>query len=119
MKFFRKLLKGQQAAPLRIVIDKLRSYSADKREIMPSVAHSSQQYENNRCELFHQPGRQQEWQMRRFKSQGQAQRFLSCHGIVNNLFRFGRHLLKAPNYRTLRARAFKEWGRVSCVESLA
>ena len=53
MKFFRKLLKGQQAAPLKIVTDKLQSYSAAKREIMPSFDHSTQQYENNRCELSH------------------------------------------------------------------
>lgn len=119
MKFFKKLLKGQQATPLKIVTDKLRSYSAAKREIMPSVDHSTQQYENNRCELSHQPGRQQERQMRRFKSQGQAQRFLSCHGIVNNLFRLGRHMLKAKNYRTFRDRAFNEWTRVSCVQTLA
>jgi putative transposase len=72
MKFFKKLLKGQQATPLKIVTDKLRSYSAARREIMPSVDHSTQQYENNRCELSHQPGRQQERQMRRFTSQGQA-----------------------------------------------
>jgi putative transposase len=82
---------------------------------MPSVEHSTQQYENNRCELSHQPGRQQERQMRRFKSQGQAQRLLSCHGIVNNLFRLGRHHMKARNYRILRERAFAEWSRVSCV----
>jgi putative transposase len=119
MKFFKKLLKGQQTTPLKIVTDKLRSYSAAKREIMPSVDHSTQQYENNRCELSHQPGRQQERQMRRFKSQGQAQRFLSCHGIVNNLFRLGRHMLKAKNYRTFRDRAFNEWTRVSCVQTLA
>ena len=118
MKFFRKLLKGQQAAPLKIVTDKLRSYSAAKREIMPSVDHSTQQYENNRCELSHQPGRQQERQMRRFKSQGQAQRFLSCHGVVNNLFRIGRHVMNAHNYRTFRKRAFAEWTRVSCVQNL-
>jgi putative transposase len=119
MKFFKKLLKGQQTTPLKIVTDKLRSYSAAKREIMPSVDHSTQQYEINRCELSHQPGRQQERQMRRFKSQGQAQRFLSCHGIVNNLFRLGRHMLKAKNYRTFRDRAFNEWTRVSCVQTLA
>ena len=118
MKFFRKLLKGQQAAPLKIVTDKLRSYSAAKREIMPSVDHSTQQYENNRCELSHQPGRQQERQMRRFKSQGQAQRFLSCHGVVNNLFRIGRHVMNAHNYRIFRKRAFAEWTRVSCVQNL-
>jgi putative transposase len=97
MKFFKKLLKGQQATPLKIVTDKLRSYSAARREIMPSVDHSTQQYENNRCELFHQPGRQQERQMRRFKSRGRAQRFLACHGIVDNLFRFGRHKMQADN----------------------
>jgi putative transposase len=98
MKFFRKLLKRQQATPLKIVTDKLRSYLAAKRGTMPNVAHSTQQYENNRCEFSHQPGRQQERQMRRFTSQGQAQRFLACHGIVNNLFRLGRHKMQADNY---------------------
>jgi hypothetical protein len=37
--------------------------------------------------------------MRKFKSQGQAQRFLSCHGVVNNLFWLGRHSMKASHYR--------------------
>ena len=91
MRFFKKLLKGQQVAPIKIVTDKLKSYSAAKRELMPSVDHSTQQNDNNGCELSHQPSRQQERQMRRFKSQGQAQRFLSCHGVVNNMFRLGRH----------------------------
>lgn len=119
LKFFKKLLKGQQALPLKIVTDKLRSYSAAKKETMPSVDHSTQEYENNRCELSHQSSRQQERQMRRFKSQGQAQRFLSCHGVVNNLYRLGRHLLRAKNYRTLRDRSFNEWVRVSCAQNLA
>jgi putative transposase len=118
MKFFKKLLKGQQATPLKIITDKLRSYSAAKRDIMPSVSHSTEQYENNRCELSQQPTRRQERQMRRFKSQGHAQRFLSCHGVLNNLFRLGRHLMRAKNYRTLRERVFNEWTRVSCVQNL-
>jgi putative transposase len=118
MKFFKKLLKGQQGTPLKIITDKLRSYPAAKRDIMPSVSHSTEQYENNRCELSHQPTRQQERRMRRFKSQGHAQRFLSCHGVVNNLFRLGHHLMRAKNYRTLRERAFNEWTRVSCVQNL-
>nr|WP_244877414.1 DDE-type integrase/transposase/recombinase [Glaciecola pallidula] len=42
MKFFKKLLKGQQATPLKLGTDKLRSYSAARREVMPSVAHSTQ-----------------------------------------------------------------------------
>ncbi|GAC30303.1 IS6 family transposase [Glaciecola pallidula DSM 14239 = ACAM 615] len=119
IKFFRKLLKGQQATPLKIVTDKLRSYSAAKSEIIPSIALCTEQYENNRCELSHQPGRRQERKMRRFKSPGQAQRFLACHGIVSNLFRLGRHHMKARNYRILRERAFCEWTRVSCVHNLA
>ncbi|WP_371195660.1 DDE-type integrase/transposase/recombinase [Glaciecola sp. SC05] len=49
--FFKKLSKGQQAAPIKIVTDKLRSYSAAKKELMPLAEHSTQQYENNRCEL--------------------------------------------------------------------
>ena len=117
--FFKKLLKGQQAAPIKIVTDKLRSYSAAKKELMPCVEHSTQQYENNRCELSHQPGRQQERQMRKFKSQGQAQRFLSFHGVVNNLFRLGRNSMKGSHYRIFRDRAFVEWGRASCVQNLA
>jgi putative transposase len=68
IRFFKKLLKGQQVAPIKIVTDKLKSYSAAKRELMPRVDHSTQQYENNGCELSHQPSRQQERQMRRFKS---------------------------------------------------
>ncbi|WP_347813076.1 DDE-type integrase/transposase/recombinase [Shewanella sp. BF02_Schw] len=86
---------------------------------MPSVEHATVQYENNRCELSHQPTRQQERQMRNFKSQGQAQRFLRCHGVVNNLFRFGRHRLQAKHYRTLRDRSFSQWMQVSCVQNLA
>ena len=118
-RFFKKLLKGQQATPIKVVTDKLRSYSAAKRDLMPSVEHATQQYEYNRCELSHQPIRQQERQMRRFKSQHQAQRFLTCHGVVNNLFRLGRHLMRAKNYRVLRDRAFVEWASASCIQNMA
>jgi len=104
-RFFRKLLKGQGRVPRRLVTDKLRSYSAAKRTVMPSVVHSTKQYENNRAEVSHQPTRQRERQMRKFKSPGQAQRFLSVHGLVQNLFRVGRHLLQARHNRELRGRA--------------
>ncbi len=50
--------------------------------------------------------------MRKFKSQGRAQRFLSCHGVVNNLFRFGRHLIQAKYYWVFRERSSSEWRRV-------
>ncbi|MCG6201719.1 transposase [Psychromonas antarctica] len=59
MRFFKKLLKEQKATPLKVVTDKLKRYSAAKKELIPSVEHSTVQYENNRCELSHQPTRQQ------------------------------------------------------------
>jgi putative transposase len=80
-RFFRKLLKGQGREPRRLVTDKLRSYAAAHRTIMPSVTHDTSQYANNRAEVSHEPTRQRERGMRRFKSMAQAQRFLSVHGI--------------------------------------
>ncbi len=118
-RFFKKLLIGQQVSPNRIVTDKLKSYSAAKREVMPLVGHINNRYENNRCEASHQRTRNQERQMRRFKSHGQAQRFLTCHGVVNNLFQVGRHLMKAENYRLLRDRAFEEWDRACCTQNMS
>jgi putative transposase len=59
-RFFRKLLKGQGRASRRLITDKLRSYSAAHGSVMPSVVHRTQQYENNRAEVSHQPTRQRE-----------------------------------------------------------
>ena len=113
-RFFRKLLKDQGGVPRRMVTDKLRSYAAAHRTTMPSVAHDTSHYANNRAEVSHEPTRQRERGMRRFKSMAQAQRFLSVHGITQNLFRVGRHLLRAANYRILRARAFVVWNAETC-----
>ena len=114
-RFLRKLLKGQGREPRRLITDKLRSYAAAHRIVMPSVVHSTRQYENNRAEVSHQPTRQRERQMRRFKSAAHAQRFLSVYGFVLNLFRVGRHLLRAAHYRWLRTRSLLVWREVTCV----
>ena len=95
-RFFRKMLRSQIQVPIEITTDKPRSYAAAKRELIPSVPHCQDQYANNRVEISHEPTRQQERQMRGFRSHGQAQRFLSVHGQCNNLLRLGRHLLGAP-----------------------
>ncbi len=112
-RFFRKALRSQFSVPIEITTDKLGSYAAAKREVMPSVPHCQDQYANNRAEVSHEPTREQERQMRGFRSDGHAQRFLSVHGQVNNLFRLGRHLLRAKNYRELRSRAFLTWSEVT------
>ena len=114
-RFFRKMLKDQGQSPRRMVTDKLKSYGAARKEVMPSVVHCQDRYANNRAEASHQQTRQQERQMRRFKSAGQAQRFLSVHSQVNNVFRVSRHLLKACHYRMFRSRAFSIWQEVTCV----
>jgi putative transposase len=81
------------------------------------IIHLNEQ--NNRAENSHQPTRPRERQMRRFKSPRQAQRFLSAHGPINNLFRVGRHYLKAPHYRLFRNWAFVQWREVTCVQNVA
>ena len=113
-RFFRKVLKGQSKAPWQLITDKLRSYPAAHREFFPSVEHRTGQYENNRAEVSHQHTREQERQMRGFKSIEQAQRFLTIHGQVQNLFRVGRNHLKAVHRRLLRDRAFADWREVTC-----
>ena len=105
---------GHYGVPRRLITDKLHSYAAAHRTVMPSVMHSTQQYENNRAEASHQPTRMRERHMRGFTSVAHAQRFLAVHGIVLNLFRIGRHLLRAVNHRLLRARAFGAWREATC-----
>ena len=66
-------------------------------------------------EVSHQPTRRRERLMRRFKSAGQPQRFLSVHGVVQNLFRLGRHHLRSAHYRLLRSRSSRDWLEVTGV----
>ena len=113
IRFFRKLLKGQGCVSRRLITDKLRSYLAAHRIVMPSVVHCTDQYANNRAEVSHQPTRQREHQMRRFKSSAHAPRFLSVQGLVLDLFRVGRHLLRTVYHRWLRAHSFRVWDEVT------
>ena len=113
LRFFRKLLKGQKQGPFRLVTDKLGSYQVAHRDIMPDVIHDTRRYANNRAEVSHQPTRQRERQMRGVKSTDHAQRFLYVHGVIQNLFRVGRHLLRSVHHRMLRARSFTVWADVT------
>ena len=113
-RFFRRLLKGQGGEPRWLMTDKLKSYDAAHRTVMPTVPHINDVYANNRAEVSHQPTRQREYHMRGFASSTQAQRFLTLHGLTQNLFRLGRHLLQAVNYRILRAQAFQVWQEAVC-----
>jgi putative transposase len=118
-KFFRKLLKGLRYVLRVIVTDKLKSYSAAKAEVMPGVEHLQQKYQNNRAENSHQPTRLRERVMRRFKSAGRAQRFLSAVGIITSYFRVGRHLYRASGYREVIKARLVLWQEVICVGAAA
>jgi len=102
-----------------VITDKLASYGAAKREVMPSVEHRKHKGLNNRAENSHQPTRQRERQMKRFKSAGQAQRFLSAHAGINNLFHLRRHQVPATQYRAARTQAFQVWAEVNGVAAAA
>ena len=108
-RFFRHLLKSHGVEPRKIVTDKLRSYAVAHRELMPDIIHDSNRYANNRAEQSHEATRVRERGMRKFKSAGQAQRFVTAHAAVQNLFNPGRHLVRAEHYRNLRISAFAEW----------
>jgi putative transposase len=112
-RFFHKLLKGLQYAPRVIITDKLKSYAAAKREILPHVEHRQSRYLNNRAEVSHQPTRRRERQMKRFKSARHAQRFLSNHSRIHNHFQLRRHRLSATEYRSARSSAFATWRQVA------
>ena len=112
-RFFRRLLKSQRQEPVRLVTDKLGSYRVAHRDVMPLVPHDTRRYPNNRAEVSHQPTRQRERQMRGFTSSAHAQRFLHVHGVIQNLFRVGRHLLRSVHHRMLRARSFTVWAEVT------
>ncbi|MHC2483174.1 putative transposase [Rhizobium leguminosarum] len=60
-----RLLKKQGLTPKRIITDKLRSYSAAKRDVMPAVEHRSHKGLNNRAENSHVPLRKRERVMQR------------------------------------------------------
>jgi putative transposase len=112
-RFFRKLLRGLAYVPRVIVTDKLASYGAAMRESLPSVEHRQHRYLNNRAENSHQPTRQRERRMGRFKSPGHAQRFLAAHGPIVSHFRPRRHRFPARAYRQEIAQRFQTWREVT------
>ena len=111
-RFFRKLLKGLRYSPRVLITDKLKIYAAAKRKIMPGIEHRQHKGLNNRAEVSHPPTRQQERQMRRFKSPRQTQRFLAAHAPINNLFRCQRHRCSRADYYARRRQAFQTWHEI-------
>jgi putative transposase len=102
-----------------IITDKLKSYGAAKREILPGVEHRQHKGLNNRAENSHQPTRLREKKMRRFKSAKQAQRFLSAFGPIAGHFQPRCHRLTAEKYCTLLQDRFQTWNELTGAKRVA
>jgi putative transposase len=110
MKLLRRLLKRQGIHPETITTDKLASYRAAARDLGLTGRHRpGGMRANNRAENSHLPIRRRERKMQRFKSQGQAQRFLATHAAVYNCFNLQSHLIRRPTLRQFRAEAHRAW----------
>jgi putative transposase len=118
-RFLRKLLKGLEYVPRVLVTDKLASYGVARRRVMPGVEHRRSKYLNNRAENSHQPTRQRERAMKKFRSPGGAQRFLSAFSGISPHFRPGRHRLTAAGYRHEMDTRFTAWNEVVSVPAAA
>ena len=118
-RFFKKLLKGLRYSPRALITDKLSSYTRSHRDLIPEVEHRRGGRLNNRAENSHQPTREWERRMRRFKSMKNAQRFLSRHGQESNHFRCGRHSMRACHYRNKMVKQFEMWRAICGLDQTA
>jgi len=109
LKLMRKLLKKYGFVPSRMITDHLRSYAAAARDLGIERRHERGRWKNNRAENSHQSTRRRERKMQRFKSAGSAQKFLSTHAAVYNIFNVQRHLTSARTHRAFRAAAMNTW----------
>ncbi|MBY3027478.1 IS6 family transposase [Rhizobium leguminosarum] len=108
-----RLLTKQGLSPKRIVSDKLRSYGAARREVMPGVEHRSHKGLNNRAENSHLPLRKRERMMQGFRSVEGLQRFISVFSAVRNLFVAPHQKNSALAIHIHRIRAMAQWKAVT------
>jgi putative transposase len=110
--FLRRVLEAAGSQPRVVITDKLRSYPPALRRVLPEVDHRRHKGLNNRAENSHQPTRQRERVMRRFKSAEHAQRFLGPFGAIGDHFRTGRYQNPAPARRQLLADRSRAWHEI-------
>jgi putative transposase len=108
-----RLMRKQGMLPKRMITDKLRSYGAARRQVMPDVEHRSHKGLNNRAENSHLPLRKRERSMQGFRSSGSLQRFISIFSIVRNLFVPSHSQRSACQIYLHRLSAMAEWKAVT------
>jgi putative transposase len=85
-RLLKRLLRKQGGPPRRMITNKLGSYAAAQRQVMPEVEHRSHKGLNNRAENSHLPFRRRERVMQGFQAPRYLQRFVSVFSAVHNLF---------------------------------
>ena len=105
----RKLLKNQGVRPTKIVTDRLGSYGAALKLLGLKQLQDVGGRKNNRAECSHVPIRRRERKSQRFRSDRNAQKLLSAHGQIYNLFNHRRHLISRSTLRKFRHLANTEW----------
>ena len=95
--------------PESIVTDTLSSYRAALRTTGNAVRQETGRWLNNRAENSHQPLRQRERAMQRFRQMASFQKFAAIHSSGHNHFNQERHLYSRENFKLNRAAALAEW----------
>jgi putative transposase len=108
-RLLKRLLRKQGCPPRRMITDKLGSYAAARRQVMPDVEHRSHKGLNNRAENSHLPFRRRERAMQGFRSPRGLQRFVDVFSTVRNLFVPPRSRRSARATHLHRLNAMAEW----------
>ena len=112
-RLLRKLLRNQGIKPTRIVTDRLGSYGAALKHLGFKHLQDVGGRKNNRAECSHVPIRRRERKAQKFRSARNAQKLLSAHGQIYNLFNHRRHLISRKTLRKFRTQAQIEWNIVT------
>jgi putative transposase len=104
-----RLMRKQGIPPKRIITDRLRSYGAARRQVMPNVEHRSHKGLNNRAENSHLPLRKRERMMQTFRSPGGMQAFVSIFSALRNLLVPPHSKHSAIQRHVHRLQAMAEW----------
>ena len=118
-KFLRTLRNGRAYVPRVVITDELASDGAAPRDVLPRVEHRRHKGRNNRAEHAHQPTRERERSMRRFKDPGHAQRSLAAYGPLATHFRPRRHRRTAAGYRETSTARCATWRAVTGTPAMA
>ncbi|MDF2689914.1 MAG: transposase [Microvirga sp.] len=108
-RLLKRLLRKQGCPSRRMITDKLGSYAAAQRQVMPEVEHRSHKGLNNRAENSHLPFRRRERARQGFRSPRHLQRFVSVFSAVRNLFVPSRSSRSAAATHLHRLNAMVEW----------